>query len=79
MHIKHFQHKPRIYYLDRLVVQTQRRIPLALMDIVKDEQRRIQQADVIEPNETFTWVSNMVVMFKSNGAVRICCDLMDLI
>ncbi|MCP6726009.1 hypothetical protein NL526_28535, partial [Klebsiella pneumoniae] len=77
-HIKHFQHKPRIDYSVRPVVQALRRIPLALIGRVEDELRRMQQADVLEPIETSTYVSNMVVVPKSNGAVRICCDLSDL-
>ncbi|MFZ1075317.1 MAG: reverse transcriptase family protein [Minisyncoccia bacterium] len=42
------------------------------------EFKRMQQCDVLEPIESSTWVSNMVVVPKSNGAVRICCDLSDL-
>ena len=77
-HIKHFQHRPRIDYSARPVVQAQRRIPLALLDKVEAELKRMQQCDVLEPIESSTWVSNMVVVPKSNGAVRICCDLSDL-
>ena len=77
-HIKHFQHKPRIDYSVRPVVQAQRRIPLALLDSVEAELRRMQKCDVLEPIETSSWVSNMVVVPKANGAVRLCCDLSDL-
>ena len=77
-HIKHFQHKPRIDYSVRPVVQAQRRIPLALLDSVEEELRRMQKCDVLEPIETSSWVSNMVVVPKANGAVRLCCDLSDL-
>ena len=77
-HIKHFKHRPRIDYSASPVVQSQRRIPLALLDKVEAELKRMQQADVLESIKASTWVSNMVVVPKPNGAVRICCDLSDL-
>ena len=77
-HIKHFQHRPRIDYSARTVVQGKRRISLAILDKVEAELKRMQQADVLELIEASTWVSNMVVVSKSNGAVRICCGPSDL-
>jgi len=76
--IKHFLHKPRIDYNVRPVVQAQRRIPLALLEKVEAEIRRMHESDVLEPIDSSRWVSNMVVVPKANGDVRICCDLSDL-
>lgn len=53
-HIKHFQHKHRIDYSVCPVVHAQRRLPLALIEKVLDELRRMQQADVLDPIETST-------------------------
>jgi len=74
----HFLHKPRIDYNVRPVVQAQRRIPLALLEKVEAEIRRMHESDVLEPIDSSRWVSNMVVVPKANGDVRICCDLSDL-
>lgn len=38
----------------------------------------MQKADVLKPIKTSPWVSNMVLVQKSNGTVRICCDYSDL-
>lgn len=48
------------------------------MDKVEDELRRLKQADVLLPIQTLTWVSNIVVVLKSNSEIQNYCDFSDL-
>ena len=60
-------------------LNTPRRVPVPLMESVKDELNRMEQLGVITPVEAPTdWCSGMVVVPKSNGRVRICVDLTKL-
>jgi len=60
------------------VAQSQRRVPLALLDNVDAELERMVADEVLEPVKAADWVSNTVVAHKSNGAIRICADLSDV-
>ncbi|XP_061920402.1 uncharacterized protein K02A2.6-like [Entelurus aequoreus] len=60
-------------------LKTPRRIPLPLMDKVKQELSRMEQLGVISRIEEPTdWCAGIVVVPKKTGAVRICVDLTKL-
>ncbi|XP_034075852.1 uncharacterized protein K02A2.6-like [Gymnodraco acuticeps] len=57
-------------------LKTPRRIPLPLMDKVKEELSHMEDLEVISRVEEPTdWCAGMVVVPKKTGAVRICLDL----
>ena len=57
------------------VVNTPRRIPIAMMDPLKRELQRMENVDVIEHvTEPSDWVISLVVVEKPNGQFRICLD-----
>ena len=52
-----------------------RTVPIALRDRVKEELDRLTSIGVIEPVDKPTeWVSQMAVVEKANGSLRICVD-----
>ena len=58
---------------------TPRRIPLPLLDQVKQELERMESIGVISKiDEPTEWCAGMVVIPKLNGKVRICVDLTKL-
>ena len=60
-------------------LNTPRRVPVPLMQSVKEELDRMERLGVISPVEAPTdWCAGMVVVPKSNGRVRICVDLTKL-
>lgn len=60
-------------------LKTPRRIPLPLMDKVKQELSRMESLGVISRVEDPTdWCAGIVVVPKKTGAVRICVDLTKL-
>jgi hypothetical protein len=56
--------------------QPLRRIPLALRDDVNKELSRME--GILEPIYNSEWVSNMVVVKKQAGGIRLCCDLSEV-
>ena len=58
--------------------QAMRRVPIALQDEVNKELGRIVNEGILEPIDASVWVSNMVVVRKPTGGVRICCDLTEV-
>lgn len=59
--------------------KTLRRIPLPLMDKVKQELSRMESLGVIcRVEEPTDWCAGIVVVFKKTGGVRICVDLTKL-
>ena len=73
-----YVHKPK---LDPAVVprmQALRRVPIALQSDVSTELNRMVDEGILEPIDASEWVSNMVVVRKPTGGVRICCDLTDV-
>lgn len=61
------------------VIRPARRIPLAIMDAVKQQLDRMEQREVIvKSNGTSEWVSNLVVVEKANKTLRLCIDPQEL-
>ena len=57
------------------VVNTPRRIPIAMMDPLKRELQIMENLNVIEHvTEPSDWVNSLVVVEKPNGQLRICLD-----
>ena len=73
--IRGFTHTPVVNTLVPPVAQPLRRVPLALLPKVKAEIERMVNDGVLQQIEAADWVSNMVVVHKANGAIRICVDL----
>ena len=57
------------------VIQRCRRLPLALLDEVSAELKRLQAQGIIETTDSSPWISNLVVVRKKNGSIRLCVDL----
>lgn len=52
-----------------------RRVPIAMKSKLKQELDKLEKAKIIKKVETPTdWVSNVIVVKKSNGKLRICID-----
>ena len=74
--IKGFIHKVRINPEVPSVRQKLRQIPFALREKVSTEVKRLLDNDIIEKvNESSEWVSNVVVVTKPSGKIRLCIDL----
>ena len=74
-HIKGFAHKVRIDTKVPPVRQTLRQIPFALREKVKQEVQRLVEADVVEKVEASDWISNLVIVQKKDGRIRLCVDM----
>ena len=60
-------------------LMTPRKVPLPLMDKVKEELSRLESLGVItKVDEPTEWCAGMVVVPKTNGKIRICVDLTKL-
>jgi hypothetical protein len=73
-----FEHTPKV---DPQIVprsQALRRVPIALQEEVSKELARMVSEGILEPIDASKWVSNMVVVPKAAGGVRICCDLTEV-
>eukprot|EP00253_Pinus_taeda_P030082 PITA_30082 len=62
----------------KLVRQPQRRMNLALKDIVKEELQKLLDAGFIYPISDSEWVSPLVLVPKKNGKWRICVAYREL-
>ena len=56
------------------VSQKLRRFPLSQIEAVNNEIDKMLEADIIEEAPVSPWVSNIVVVPKQNGDIRVCCD-----
>lgn len=77
--VTNFKHKIVIDPKVQPVSQHLRRIPLSQIEAVNNELDKMLQADVIEEvSEASPWVSNLVVVPKKSGEIRLCCDLREV-
>lgn len=52
-----------------------RRVPVAMMEPLKEELKDMEKREIIAPVEQSTdWISSMVSVSKQNGKLRICID-----
>ncbi len=70
-----FSHKPLLNPNVPPVIQPLRRVPLAMRDKVTTELQGMLAADLIEPIDASPWVSNLVIVQKRSGGMRLCIDL----
>lgn len=57
------------------VVNSSRRIPLALKDRLKDALDKLEKREIIEKVDYATdWVNNVIIVEKKDGSIRICLD-----
>ena len=68
-----FEHKIAIDPEVKPVSQHLRRIPVSQIEAVNNELDRMLEQDVIEEvNEPSPWVSNLVIVPKKSGDLRVC-------
>ena len=61
------------------VIQAPRKVPFALREKLKDELNRMMRLNIIDKVDGPTdWVSNLVIVEKPNGKLRVCLDPRDL-
>ena len=73
--IKGFEHKVAIKASERPVRHKLRIIPLALRDDFKKEVENMLEEGIIERTQASEWVSNIVVVRKKSGKIRLSIDL----
>jgi hypothetical protein len=76
--LKCFVHRPHIDPSVRPVQQKLYHQPLALRHSVSDELRRMEREGIIERIDASVWTSNIVVVRKKCGGVRVCVNLSDV-
>ena len=77
--VTNFEHKIAIDPEVEPVSQHLRRIPVSQIEAVNNELDRMLEQDVIEEvNEPSPWVSNLVIVPKKSGDLRVCCDLREV-
>lgn len=77
--ITEFEHKISVDPDIKPVSQRLRRIPLNQIEAVNAEIDRMLEDDVIEEiTEPSPWVSNLVIVPKENGDLRVCVDLREV-
>lgn len=73
--IQGFAHEPTLDQTVTPVIQRCRRIPLALREEVSQEIHHLESEGIIEPIDSSPWISNIVVVRKKSGQIRLCVDL----
>ena len=74
-----FEHKITIDPEVKPVSQQLRRIPVSQIEAVNNELDRMLEQDIIEEvTEASPWVSNLVIVPKKSGDIRVCCDLREV-
>ena len=73
------EHKIHIDETVAPVVHACRKVPFALRERLTEELARMEKLNVIKKiDEPTDWVSSLVIVQKTNGALRICLDPRDL-
>ena len=71
--------KIKLHINDKIpsVAQVERRIPFALRKKVQKEIEHLEQQDIIEDitSEATPWLSQLVIVPKSDGGLRLCIDM----
>lgn len=70
-----FAHKPLLNPDVPLIIQPLQRVPLTMRDQVSTELQGMLTADLSETIDASTWVSNLVIVKKRSGGIRLCIDL----
>ena len=77
--VANYEHKIKIDPKVAPVSQKLRRVPLCQVEKVNAEIDKMLEADIIEEApEASPWVSNVVVVPKKDGCIRVCCDFRDV-
>ena len=58
--------------------QALRRFNPNVLDDIKKETERLLEAKFIQPCRYAEWISNVVLVYKKNGELRVCIDFRDL-
>ena len=73
--VEKFSHQPMLRQDVTPVRQTMRRIPLSLRKEVSEEISRMLSEGIIEQIDTSPRMSNVVIVRKKSGDIRLCLDL----
>ncbi|PAA89168.1 hypothetical protein BOX15_Mlig023350g2, partial [Macrostomum lignano] len=73
--IRGFEHRPRVNPAVPPVAQPLRRTPLSLKEKVQAEIDQLLADGIVEEIQASEWISNLVVVPKPDGKIRICNDL----
>ena len=74
-----FEHKITIDPEVKPVSQQLRRMPVYQIEAVNNKLHRMLEQDIIEEvTEASPWVSNLVIVPKKSGDIRVCCDLREV-
>lgn len=71
-------HKLSISSKAKPIAQRKRKLGEEIRQVVQKESEKLIKADFIREIEYFTWLSNVVMVKKSNGKWRTCVDYIDL-
>lgn len=77
--VTNFEHKITIDPEVKPISQHLRRIPVSQIEAVNNELDRMLEQDIIEEvTEPSPWDSNLVIVPKKSGDLRVCCDLREV-
>ena len=72
--IKNYSHKIKVDPKYKAVSKRLRRIPLSQVEDVNEIDKMLEDDVFEEVSEPSPWVSNLVVVPKVSGGLRVCCD-----
>ena len=77
--VTNFEHKISIDPNVKPVSQPLRRIPFSQIETVNNELEKMLEDDIIEEvTKASPGVSNLVIVPKKSGDIRVCCDLREV-
>ena len=77
--VANFEHKIAIDSSVKAVSGRLRHIPFSQIEAVNNELDKMPENDIIEEvTEASPWVSNLVIVPKKFGEIRVCCDLREV-